>query len=279
MKNYGVIGYPLAHSLSPPMHNSAFKALSLDAEYNKYQIEPDDFDTQIRLMKESAFSGLNVTIPYKRRIIDYLDQIDSDARAIGAVNTVKKMGEIWEGFNTDIKGFIAPLLEYKLSVSKCLLLGAGGAARAVIYSLDKYLKPCQITIAVRNKEKFNELLHQLQPILNTSTLSFLSFGDSVQQSKNFDLIVNATPLGTFPQVELTPLPQINELKDEVIAYDLVYNPQETKFLRDIKSISNSAVTINGIEMLIEQAALSFKIWTGREMPREVVRRSLLQKLE
>ncbi len=274
MKKYGVLGYPLSHSLSPPMHNAGFQALSIAAEYKKYQILPDKFDSSIKNLRDENIDGFNITIPYKGRILDYLDDIDKDAEAIGAVNTVLKTGSNWKGYNTDIAGFIAPLLKVKQKISSCLLLGTGGAGRAVIYSIGKYLKPDQIVVAGRSKEKFEDILLKLQPLVNPATLNFLEFEHAVEGSRKYDLIVNATPLGTYPGIDKTPLPGLKDLKTNAIVYDLVYNPELTKLLDDAQKISDNIIILNGLEMLIEQAAHSFKIWTGKEMPRDVVRESL-----
>lgn len=279
MKKYGVIGYPLSHSLSPHMHNGAFKTLAIDAIYEKYQISPEEFNVSIKRLKKGNFAGLNVTIPYKSRIIEYLDDIDPDAEAVGAVNTVIKKNHIWKGYNTDIAGFISPLLKIKQKISKCLLLGSGGASRAVIYSLGKYLKPEQIIIAGRNQAKAEKLCSHLQILVNPTRLGYLQLDKVSGESIDYDLIVNATPLGTFPAVKESPIPGLKHLKPGAIVYDLVYNPKETRLLRDAQKIGVEVITINGLEMLLKQAAHSFKIWTGREMPLGVVRESLLTALK
>jgi len=135
MQKFGVIGYPLTHSLSPQIHNFAFRKLNIEAEYEKIEIEPDNFAESINHLRDRAYSGLNITIPYKLKIMSFLDEIDSDAKAVGAVNTIVKKGNKWIGYNTDVDGFRSPILDLKDRITDCLILGAGGAARAITVEL------------------------------------------------------------------------------------------------------------------------------------------------
>jgi len=271
MQKFGVIGYPLTHSLSPQIHNYAFQKLNIDAAYEKIEITPDSFTETVRKLKNSTLNGLNITIPYKLKIMTFLDEIDTDAKTIGAVNTIVKKENEWIGYNTDVHGFLTPLLKLKNRVSHCLVLGTGGATRAVIFSLAKYLDILSITIAGRNLNKAEELCSEFGSQFGMIQFDnrFLSGTESILS--DFNLIVNTTSLGTYPNIETTPLPNITNLDEQIIFYDLVYNPLETKFLKDAGKAGKNIYLINGMEMLLQQAASAFKLWTNEEMPIEDVR--------
>jgi len=265
MKKFGVIGFPLTHSLSPQIHNFAFKNLKIDAMYEKIEIAPENFSDSISQLKSAGYSGLNITIPYKQKIMSFLDEIDNDANTVGAVNTIVNNGGKWIGYNTDVYGFMSPVIDLKERITDCLVLGSGGATRAVIYTLAKYLEPKSITIAARNPEKSVNLRNEFGAYFNKIQIFLHSFEDTWQILSKFNLIVNTTPLGTFPNIDQTPLLNMINLRDQTIVYDLVYNPLETKFLKDAEKAGKNIFLINGMEMLIQQAASAFKLWTNKEM--------------
>jgi shikimate dehydrogenase len=271
MQKYAVIGYPLTHSLSPQIHNYAFNKLNIDAVYNKIEIHPDDLDKSIQQLKSTGINGLNITIPHKLNIMSFLDQIDADAKAIGAVNTIAREGNKWIGYNTDVKGFLAPLIRFKERIDHCLILGTGGAARAVVFALAKYILPQSITIAGRNSEKAASLNNEFSPRFKKTDLLNRSFDGITSNLSKFNLVVNTTPLGTYPKIDETPFPDLDDLSENTIVYDLVYNPLKTKFLKDAESAGKNIHLINGMEMLIQQAASAFKLWTGLNMPINEVR--------
>jgi shikimate dehydrogenase len=275
MQKFGVIGYPLTHSLSPDIHNYAFQKLKIDASYKKIEISQKNFKKEIRDLKSSGMNGLNITIPYKLKIISFLDQIDSDAQTIGAVNTIVKKDNRWIGYNTDVVGFLTPLLDFKNKVEKCLVLGTGGASRAVIYTLSKYFEPQVITVAGRNPEKSALLSSEFSSLFKNIRIDHRTLTDSKQILPDYNLIVNTTPLGMFPDVDQTPLPTMNMLTPKTIVYDLVYNPIRTKLLSDAVDAGKDIVVINGMEMLIQQAAGSFKLWTHQDMPVDEVREFII----
>jgi len=155
MQKFGVIGYPLAHSLSPQIHNFAFRKLKIDATYEKIEIDPKNFDESINHLRDCGYNGLNITIPYKLKIMSFLDEIDSDAKAVGAVNTIVKKRDKWIGYNTDVNGFLSPIIDLKDRITDCLVLGAGGAARAIVFTLAKYFEANVVTIAGRTMEESN----------------------------------------------------------------------------------------------------------------------------
>jgi shikimate dehydrogenase len=277
MKKFGVIGYPLTHSLSPQIHNYAFQNLHIDATYEKIEIFPADFDKSILRLKQSDLSGFNVTIPFKNQVIDLLDEVDHDATVVGAVNTVVAQGDRWLGYNTDIAGFIFPLRNTGRHFRKCLVLGTGGAARAVIYALGNYYVPGEIMIAGRDIKKAGDLCTHFRSYMNGTTLNHCAIDNVYERLQDFDLIVNVTPLGTFPAIESSVLPDLVNLKEGVVVYDLVYNPIKTKLLQDAEKAGKDVVLLNGMEMLLRQAAYSFKIWTGEEMPIDRVRNTIISE--
>jgi shikimate dehydrogenase len=278
MKKFGVIGFPLSHSLSPQMHNAAFRELAIEAVYEKYEIPAENFEVTMPLLKHAGYSGFNVTIPHKSRILTYMDEIDADAAAIGAMNTVVIRQERWIGFNTDIAGFISPLLEMNKTIGSVLVLGTGGAARAVIFALIKYIKPKKLTVAGRNTDKTGKICDHFYAAAGETVLVPAALNEVRDQTDRYHLIVNATPLGMYPDSEQTPLPGLKSLREKAIVYDLVYNPVKTRLLRDAEKSGNDVFILNGLEMLLQQAALSFRLWTKKEMPLATVRKSLLETL-
>lgn len=275
----GLIGYPLEHSLSPQIHKAALKALGLEGEYVLYDISPlpggegpgvrADAERGVTLrglfsqMRAGAIHGLNVTIPHKQTVIPLLDTLTPSAKAIGAVNTIFLLDGQLVGDNTDAPGFwrdVAGLLGEGQPAPSALILGAGGAARAVAYSLLSH--GYTVTVAARRVEQAQALCDQLSVV--SDQLSVISYQFSVV-SEQCSLVVNATPLGMHPHVEASPWPGGVPLPRNAAVYDLVYNPPETLLVRRAKSAG--LVSTTGLGMLVEQAALAFERWTGLNAPR------------
>jgi shikimate dehydrogenase len=270
MIQLGLIGYPLSHSLSPKIQNAALKACGLEGDYSLFPIAPDDKDGLKNLLENvhsGEITGLNVTIPHKQNVIHLLDELTPTAKAIGAVNVIymrngKLIGDNTDapGFLSDLKRFLSEHLSKTVRGKSALVLGAGGSARAVVYALIN--DGWNVTIAARRIEQAEQLAssftnHKLQ-ITNFINL----------QLPNFQLIVNTTPVGMTPNTDQSPLPENATLSNECVVYDLVYNPRETKLVRDVRANGLQAVT--GLGMLIEQAALAFELWTGENPPREIL---------
>jgi shikimate dehydrogenase len=266
MQKYGLIGRSLKHSLSPSMHNLAFKEMDIPAVYQNIEIEPDNFDQMMVRLKIDDFSGFNITIPYKGNIVSFLDQIDPDAEAVGAVNTICVRKGKWHGFNTDIKGFLAPLSSSKSHFKNCLILGSGGAARAVIYALIRYLNVEKIVIGCRNPAKGKELNKHFSRFLKGISCEICRISEIGEIIRTSDLVINTTPVGMSPDVENSPVQFGFQAKKGAVFYDLIYNPPQTKFLAEAKRIGENILIINGMPMLLAQAALSFELWTGRKFP-------------
>lgn len=281
----GLIGYPLSHSLSPKIHTAALKACELEGDYSLFPISPDDkqgLKELIARVRSKETQGLNVTIPHKQNVIEFIDELTPTAKAIGAVNTVYLKEDKLIGDNTDAMGFLSDLkrfltLECDSLLSQmqeqapalqkiALVLGAGGSARAVVYALlnDGW----KVTISARRIE-------QAKQLANSFTNYELQISNYVDlQPSTFDLIVNTTPVGMTPNINESPLPENLSLPSNVLIYDLVYNPRETKLVKDARSQGLNATT--GLGMLIEQAALSFEIWTGKNPPREILYTSVVE---
>ncbi len=260
---YGVVGMPLAHSLSPVMHNAAFRELGLNAVYLAF--ESTNLEGTIRGGRAMGIKGLSVTIPYKSRVIPFLDRIDPMARKIGAVNTVSREREGLVGYNTDAAGGLKALQEVTNPRGKrVVILGAGGAARAIGYILTE--NGSRLTIVNRSIEEGEALARDLDAV-------FVPMADL--KGLETDILINATPLGMYPDEDEFPL-DLDETKAEVVM-DIVYNPLETPLLRMAKA--KGAVTVPGIRMFIFQGAEQFRLWTGLKAPVEVMEDVVRQALD
>jgi 3-dehydroquinate dehydratase/shikimate dehydrogenase len=271
---YGIVGNPVAHSLSPFMHNAAYKIHNLNAVYIPFEVKNLDEFIKRFIRKETQeielnFKGFSVTIPHKQTIIKHLDFIDETAKKIGAVNTVKVVDGKLHGYNTDAQGFIEPLKNSygDLREAKVAILGAGGVARASIYSLKK--EGAEVVIFARDLVKAKSLASEFQVELK-------EFPKTKTNFNNFDILVNTTPLGMKGKFENeTPL-LAAQIKNVKLVYDLVYNPFETRLLKEAKSVG--VPTIGGLAMLAAQGAAQFKIWTGKDAPMKEMSRVALRKL-
>jgi shikimate dehydrogenase len=280
MIQLGLVGYPLGHSLSPKIHTAAFKACGLDGRYSLFPISPDDkqgLKDLLECVRSGEITGLNVTIPHKQNVIPLLDELSPTARTIGAVNTIYLRDNKLIGDNTDAQGFLSDLKKLITTVLyendklrrhgdlTAFVLGAGGSARAIVYALIN--DGWRVTIAARRKEQAGQLLLSF-PNYKLRITNFESFNFQTFQRSNVQLIINTTPVGMFPNIDQSPLPKNISLSQNIMIYDLVYNPRETKLVRDAHAQGLQATT--GLGMLIEQAALAFELWTGHNPPRDIL---------
>ncbi|NOG43984.1 MAG: shikimate dehydrogenase [Calditrichaeota bacterium] len=270
MDKYGIIGFPVKYSFSPKIHNPAFKHLALNAEYKRYEIPPDIFTDEILKLKKANIKGLNVTVPYKQKILSFLDETDPLAAKVGAVNTIKKKGSKWIGYNTDLYGFLLPLRNYFDTIQSVLVIGAGGAANAICFALIDKLKLNILDILNRSKERAELLKEKLESHLNPE-IKILSKSQNDNNLK-YDLIVNTTNVGMANLKNEIPFNIQNNVHDKTIIYDLIYNPEHTLFLQAAQKLN--LTTINGLDMLIGQAKKSFEIWTGQKFPDQVIDRNI-----
>lgn len=253
-KLYGVIGDPIAHSLSPVFHNHFLKQKHIDGIYIPLKISSNNLGNKLNLLK-SNFAGFNVTIPHKESIMQYLDEIDPLAIEYGAVNTVKIVDNRLIGYNTDGVGFIKSLeyMNINLKRKNILLLGAGGAAKVI--ALETVKLGGNLTIANRNIERGLRLKNQLEKLYDVSI-------NAVKPNKlnaSFDVIINSTPIGMYPNIYEYPV-SLSILEKAELVYDLIYNPYKTKLLQ--LGSQFGAKVINGLSMLIYQGLKSLEIWTG-----------------
>ena len=275
---YGILGSNTSVSMSPYIHNAAFEFHNLNAVFVPLQV--NDLDEFIRRMVkpetrevELNFKGFAVTIPHKQTIIKHLDSIDETAKKIGAVNTVKIIDGKLHGYNTDAKGFIEPLLNSygDLCNAKVAVLGAGGAARACIYALQK--EGAKITIFARDLQKANDLADDFQvefKALGTQHSALGTFGD-------FDILVNTTPLGMKGKAEGETPAAAEQLKGLHLVYDLIYTPFQTRLMKEADRAE--VPKIGGLAMLIAQAMEQQKIWTGKDAPMKEMSRAVLKRLQ
>jgi shikimate dehydrogenase len=294
----GVTGYPLGHSLSPQLHAAALRASGLAGEYRLYPIPTlpggrGELEALLASFRQGGLDGLNVTIPHKQAVISYLDELTPLARQIGAVNTIYRRGQRLVGDNTDADGFMADLHQQFClagAPQAALVLGAGGAARAVVHAL--LAAGWQVTIAARRPQAARQIINRLsvtRPSCRVIELERLP--QYIRSLKNparqpvrnstsppggqlpLALIVNATPVGMFPAVEHSPWPEGLPFPAQACVYDLVYNPLDTTLVRLARSAGLMAAS--GLGMLIEQAALAFERWTGVRPSSEAMRHSVM----
>jgi len=265
MRRYAIIGHPVSHSLSPALHNAAFEALGLDCRYEAIDIEPGEVKERFAELCADGFAGFNVTVPHKQAVIPLLESIDETAKAIGAVNTIVKQGRGYKGYNTDVQGFLklAEPFAALISGKHVCVLGAGGAARAVLYGLTKKFSPKHITVLNRTIDRAEAIAADFSsgPVLiKPESL----FQDGLQKLvKDASVIINTTSAGMKPYTDATPLDGVKFRKDQAVI-DLIYTPSETTLLKEAKKAGARAA--NGLEMWLAQAEEAFRLWTGKELP-------------
>ncbi|MEH2135069.1 shikimate dehydrogenase [Nostoc sp.] len=287
-KLLGVIGHPVEHSLSPLMHNAALAQLvedianlGLDYVYLPFPIAPENLEVAIAAFAAIGVVGFSVTIPHKQAIMPLLSEITPLAQTIGAVNTVSRQNNQWVGTNTDIEGFIAPLqTTYKQNWSQkvAVILGNGGAARAVVAGCHQ-LGFAKILVVGRNMQRLQEFRHSWSNSPIAETLQVHQWEEVAKLIPQANLLVNTTPIGMYPNVDESPLSreEIANLPTGAIAYDLIYIPKPTQFLEQAEK--QGAITIDGLEMLVQQGVAALKIWLQQEnIPVEVMRQALQKHL-
>lgn len=273
--NLGLIGFPIKHSLSPWIHEQFFERTDVQGTYSIFEIDSDhNFAEAIQKLKTKNIDGFNVTVPYKEKIIDFLDEIDVQAKQIGAVNTVLCKNGKWIGYNTDGIGYVRSLVTKYPSIeknknSKILLLGAGGAAKGIYYALI-HNGFQHITIANRSTEKAEKLLDE------HSLGNVLTLQEAEESLAEFDIIIQTTSVGMKPHPE-RKIVSLKNLNDGAIVSDIVYQPLLTKFLEEAKDLHRSIHF--GHTMLLYQAQYAFEIWTNRRPNMEKLDEQLQTILE
>ena len=268
-KTYAVIGDPIDHSLSPNIHNAAFRHSKLDHTYIAYKIPAGELAAGIEALKAIKIAGFNVTIPHKIEMMKFLDEMDTTCKVIGAVNTVLNENGKLKGYNTDMIGFLDPIKKKNFTIknSQVLLLGAGGAARAIITAMIKE-KASKISIVNRTQENANKLADFAKKI--GGNVDTISIQEANKLITDYKFIINSTSIGM--RNEPSPISTENIGKNSIV-YDIVYHPINTDLIK--KSKENGATIIYGYEMLLSQAACSFEIWHEKEAPYDIMKKALL----
>lgn len=292
----GVIGWPVEHSISPAMINAAFQALAMNWQYEALAVEPYNLRRVIHSLQARGYQGVNVTVPHKNAVVDLLDVVPPEIKALGAVNTVSVMPDgthRLKGDNTDIMGFYRDLTKYVRATpdqSRALILGAGGAARAAAFVLARL--GYRLQIASRNPTRGLEVIRDVQAGLSILNVVQNAPVESTQWrmqmltvpwqrlpkiSEKVDLIVNCTPVGMWPNVDESPWPDDAPINNTATVYDMIYRPQQTRFLQQAEEAGAQAV--GGLGMLVQQGAESFRLWTGQDAPIDVMTEAAKRALD
>lgn len=275
----GVIGWPVSHTFSPAMHNAAAAALGLNWVYVPLPVRPEEVETAVRGLAAAGFRGINITVPHKQAIIPLLDVVETGAQAIGAVNTIvfarrDDGGVRLVGHNTDWSGFLADLAALGVAVAgrDCLVLGAGGSARAVAFGLAQ--AGGRVQVLARRVEQAAELVAAVAPHVANGLLvgGELAGLETAVSRTTAPLIINTTPLGMTPNPDTTPWPDALPFPNGSFVYDLVYNPRQTRLMQQAEAagVGNS----NGLGMLVQQGAYAFKLWTGEQPDVAIMRQAI-----
>ena len=277
MKIYAVLGDPIEHSMSPAMHNAAFRALGMPCTYHAFRVRLPDLRDAIYGAKALGFGGLNLTIPLKVEALKYANP-DPIAIAIGAVNTIDFSGGI-RGYNTDGIGALRALEDAGVGIadSAIMIVGAGGAARAIAFQLAH--SGGRITIANRTEERADllasDVRNGLRELVVTPSIKSIGLHEIADEIADTDILINTTSVGMHPDIDATPVPS-DLLRPGLVVFDIVYNPRRTRLLSD--ALQSGATAIGGVRMLVHQGAEAFRIWTGMEPPVDLMLEAVAREL-
>ncbi|MFH5831858.1 shikimate dehydrogenase [Halalkalibaculum sp. DA3122] len=266
-----LLGHPVSQSLSPLMHNTAADHYGMDLRYFAVDLDPSEFNGIAAHFNSNRFHGTNITVPYKEMFMDYVDEVEPLARDIGAINTIFKRDYRLVATNTDLYGFLKPLepMEDELAGTRAVIFGTGGASKAIVAALVK--TGVEELILVSRSPARNSAFAQY------SGVRVVGYGEWSAYSDEASLIVNTTPLGMEPNIDASPVRDSErEFLSGKICYDIVYKPNKTRFLQQAEQAG--ATTIGGLDMLIHQGSESFKIWTGKPFPTEIIKEKLNEYL-
>ncbi len=274
----GVFGHPVAENPTIVMQEAAFEELGLNWRYLTIEVYPEDLAAALTGLRAFNMRGINLTIPHKVEVLKYLDEVAADARLMGAVNTVRREGNKLIGENTDGKGFLRALrddAQVDPAGKRVVVLGAGGAARAITVEL-ALAGAARITVVNRSSERGQNLVN----LLNEKTpaaAEFVQWADPFALPTTTDILVNATSIGLFPDIDATPALAYDSISAGMTVCDVIPNPPHTPFLKEAES--RGAATLDGLGMLVYQGAIAFKMWTGLDAPVAVMRRALAQAFD
>lgn len=275
-KVFCVIGYPIEHSMSPIMHNAAIRELNLSYIYLAFNIYPSNLKLAVNGIKAFDIKGINVTIPFKQEIMIYLDEIDPVAQKIGAVNTIKNDEGYLNGKNTDAEGAMKAIFDagYTVSGNNILLLGAGGAARALTYTIAENAN--RMVIANRDKKRAGKLANEIKKYFGINIEGKENSNRVLkEESKKADILINATPIGMYPNINKSPIPA-EFLHKDLLVFDIVYNPIKTKLIKE--ATEKGCNTLGGLDLLVNQGALAFEWWTNRKPNIELMKNKIVEVL-
>lgn len=271
-----VIGHPIEHSMSPIMHNAAIQDLGLDYLYVAFDVPPNKLKEALKGLKTLNIKGINVTLPHKENAIKFIDKVDEIAQKIGAINTIKNEDSFLIGRNTDAEGANKALLDAGCEITgkNIVIIGAGGAAKAISYSLASDTK--KITIINRTEDRAKKLVNELKSRMGLN-IENKKYSEILLREEigNADILINATPVGMFPTIDISPVSK-KILHGDLFVFDLIYNPLETQLIKDSKEIG--CQTLSGLDMLVNQGALAFEWWTNRKPNLELMKLKIIKYL-
>ncbi|MFX1587159.1 MAG: shikimate dehydrogenase [Promethearchaeota archaeon] len=269
-----VIGHPIEHSMSPIMHNAAIKDLGLDYLYIAFDIPPNRLKEAIKGLKTLNIRGINVTLPYKEKVMKFIDKVDEIAQKIGAINTIKNEDGLLIGRNTDAEGANKALFDAGCEITgkNVVLIGAGGAAKAISYSLASATN--KITIINRSEDRAKKLVSELKNKIDINVES-KKYDEIIlkEEISNADILINATPIGMFPMIDISPVSK-KIIHSGLFVFDLIYNPLETQLIKDSREIG--CQTLSGLDMLVNQGALAFEWWTNKKPNLELMKLKIIE---
>ncbi len=272
-----ILGHPLGHSLSPIVHTTALAACGLEGTYETCDVRPDDLTRIWKEQIRNTYTGCNVTIPHKVAMSALCDALSDTARATGAVNTLVRRGDLWEGHNTDVVGLrdvLEPFAD-RIAGKEATVIGAGGAARAAIMVLAG-LGIARLHIVNRDPERARQLAGEWERHTGTIEVHSMAEPAAAQCIKQSSLVMQMTSVGMHPRPDERVLPGAALFRKDQIAFDAVYRPRQTRFLAD--ATAAGAITIDGLGMFLHQAAASFELWTGQRPPLESLRKTIEHKM-
>ncbi len=275
----GIIGHPIAHTLSPAMHTAAFDELRIPFTYGVFDVIDEFLPALLASLRKNEFAGVNITIPHKERVIGLLDSVKDDAATIGAVNTIVNLNGKLTGYNTDIAGIQKALEPFgeRIRSGSVLVLGAGGGARAAVYAISRNFSPSSVRLYNRTISRAEAIVNEFKKIF--PGVAFENVADVKRipaVAADSVLIVNTTSVGMTPNNGTSPFSPAIRFSNQQIIFDIIYTPIETEFLRRAKS--DGAQTINGVEMFVHQGAKAFELWTGERFPVDLARQAVLKAL-
>lgn len=278
MKRFALLGEPLGHSLSPALHKAIYRQLEIDdASYRTVELPQERLKSFFSGFRVGGFDGVNVTIPHKANVISLLDEVDNKAKLLNAVNCINRIGNKLTGFNTDLLGFAYSLRQNDVSIegNEFVILGAGGSAQAVGAVLAEG-EAKSVSIVNRSPENAETLKQTILSVSDAVKVDIVSEEELVARVKDIDCVINTTSVGMSPNGKSSPL-SAEIFNDNMLAFDLVYNPVKSKFLENAEQ--QGASTVNGLQMLVAQAVYSVEIWMGGNIVAHVDMNALVRDLE